>query len=88
MDRETFIGTLEREGFSEVVTVTREAHGVMDTHGHPFEAKALVLEGELTLRIDGSERRYVAGDVFHLRHNEQHAERYGPRGGQYLVGKK
>lgn len=88
MQRKAFIDTLKREGFLEIVTVTREAGGAMDTHGHPFESKALILDGELTLRIGDSERCYVAGDVLHLRNNEQHAERYGPRGVQYLVGRK
>jgi hypothetical protein len=28
------------------------------------------------------------GDVFHLPANVRHAERYGPNGVQYLVGRK
>jgi quercetin dioxygenase-like cupin family protein len=88
MERDAFVHMLEQEGFAEVVTVTREAGGVLDTHTHPFEAKALILDGEITLRVGELERRYSAGDVFHLPANVAHTERYGPQGVQYLVGRK
>jgi quercetin dioxygenase-like cupin family protein len=87
MDRETFVLTLAEEGFAEVVTVTREP-GVMAMHAHPFEAKALILAGELRIRTGDDERVYRPGEVFHLRPHVQHAEQYGPRGVQYLVGRK
>jgi quercetin dioxygenase-like cupin family protein len=87
MDRETFMRTLTEEGFPDPVVVTREA-GVMDEHAHPFEAKALIVAGEMHIRVGGEERRYQAGDVFHLAANLPHAERYGPEGVQYLVGRK
>ncbi|WP_322030971.1 cupin domain-containing protein [Paraburkholderia sp. J76] len=87
MQRETFIRSLADEGFPEPVVVTREA-GAMEVHSHPFEAKALVIEGELHIRVGDEERHYKAGDVFHLAANLPHAERYGPQGVQYLVGRK
>ncbi|MDR3396213.1 MAG: cupin domain-containing protein [Pandoraea sp.] len=87
MQRDAFEQALAREGFTELVTVTREA-GDLDVHAHPFEAKALILFGEIAIRVDGSERVYREGDVFHLPANVAHAERYGPAGVQYLVGRK
>lgn len=87
MQRDAFEQELAREGFTELVTVTREA-GDLDTHAHPFEAKALILFGEIAIRVDDDERLYCEGDVFHLNANEAHAERYGPAGVQYLVGRK
>jgi quercetin dioxygenase-like cupin family protein len=88
MEREEFLGILEREGFAEAVTVTREPNAALDVHEHPFEAKALILDGELTLRIGETDLIYQPGDVFHLRTREAHAERYGPKGVTYLVGRK
>ena len=88
MEREAFVGMLEREGYAQIVTVTREAGGALETHAHPFEAKALILDGEITLRVGDAERHYAPGDVFHLRSDEPHSERYGPQGVQYLVGRK
>jgi quercetin dioxygenase-like cupin family protein len=87
MDRETFIRTLTDDGFPDPVVVTRET-GVMEEHAHPFEAKALIMAGEMSISVGGEERRYQVGDVFHLAANVPHAERYGPEGVQYLVGRK
>lgn len=87
MQREAFVRTLAEEGFPEPVLVTREA-GAMDEHAHPFEAKALIVAGEMHIRVGGEERLYQVGDVFHLAANLRHAERYGPNGVQYLVGRK
>lgn len=87
MQRDAFIRSLAEEGFPEPVMVTREA-GEMDEHAHPFEAKALIIAGEIHLSVGGEERRYGVGDVFHLAASERHAERYGPEGVRYLVGRK
>jgi quercetin dioxygenase-like cupin family protein len=88
MERDDFIEMLAREGFQTTVLVEREAGASLDDHAHSFEAKALILEGELTLRIADTDTRYLAGDVFHLKANEIHSERYGPDGVCYLVGRK
>jgi quercetin dioxygenase-like cupin family protein len=88
MDRATFSFVLSEEGFSEVVTVEREPNGKMETHTHPFEAKALILRGEITIRTAESERVYRPGDVFHLAGNQEHDERYGPEGVVYLAGRR
>lgn len=88
MNREEFVEKLNQEGFQEFVTVAREPDGFLDEHMHPFEAKALILEGEILLRINDAVQVFRAGDVFHLHTNENHAERYGPEGVKYLVGRK
>ena len=88
MDRATFEAALISEGFSEIVTVTRVADGFLDTHAHPFEAKALILDGELSIHVGAVEQRYQIGQIFHLSANQPHSERYGPHGVQYLVGRK
>ena len=88
MERDEFIDALKREGYAEIVTVTRDPNGTADDHVHPFEAKALILHGELAIRIGTAEQVYKTGDVFHLQANESHSERYGPEGAQYLVGRK
>jgi len=88
MTRDEFLAELASEGFQEIATVTREAGQSLDTHAHPFEAKALIVEGELTIRARETERRFQAGDVFHLATNEPHSESYGPSGVVYLVGRK
>jgi quercetin dioxygenase-like cupin family protein len=88
MDTNLFLATLDREGFKEGITVTREPGGFADEHAHEFEAKALILNGELSIRSAAGETLYRVGDVFHLKAGEPHSERYGPAGVRYLVGRK
>lgn len=88
MSPEQFVAQLGAEGFVEVVTVERAAAGRLDDHAHPFEAKALILDGEITLRVAGEATVYRAGQIFHLPAGMPHAEAYGPAGVRYLVGRK
>lgn len=88
MERDRFLKTLADAGFDQVVTVERPPGAALDVHTHPFEAKALIVEGELYLRTGAEERVYRVGQVFHLQAGEAHAERYGPQGVRYLVGRK
>ena len=88
MNAEEFAQTLARDGFEPPVTVQREAHGMLAQHTHPFEAKALILAGEIRIAAQGAERTYRSGDIFHLPAHEPHTEHYGPEGVTYLVGRK
>ena len=83
-----FTAMLADEGFPAGALVEREANGKMDEHSHPFEAKALIVEGEIRLITADGERVYHEGQIFHLRANERHSEHYGPHGVKYLVGRK
>ncbi|MFY4703448.1 cupin domain-containing protein [Burkholderia glumae] len=87
MDHDTFVAALAREGFAAPVAVRREP-GSMAEHAHPFEAKALIVAGKITLRIAGVDTVYRPGDVFHLPAQTPHAEFYGPAGVDYLAGRK
>lgn len=88
MDKETFISQLKHEDFKEITTVTREPNGFVATHTHPFEAKALILAGEIRIHAQGSDVLYQQGKVFHLPSETPHTEQYGPQGVTYLVGRK
>jgi quercetin dioxygenase-like cupin family protein len=87
MNPDEFASMLRSEGFQEVVTVARDA-GSMGEHSHSFEAKALIVDGELQILTADGERTYKAGDVFHLQPGVKHSETYGPQGVKYLVGRK
>jgi quercetin dioxygenase-like cupin family protein len=88
LDQATFIEQLAREGFQPPVLVEREALGSLEAHAHPFEAKALVIEGELRIRTATGERCYAAGEVFHLAAHEPHSEVFGAQGVRYLAGRR
>lgn len=88
MDVEQFEQQLRAQGYEEFTTVTRPADGFLDVHTHPFEARALILSGEISIRCGQQETLYRPGQVFHLAAAEPHAERYGPAGVSYRVGRK
>lgn len=88
MQQAEFEAMLANEQFGEVVTLEREANKSLETHTHPFEAKALILRGELSIGTAGGERLYGVGDIFHLAAHTPHTERYGPEGVKYVVGRK
>ncbi|MCZ8252257.1 MAG: cupin [Hylemonella sp.] len=88
MDRARFEQELQSQGY-EMSTVTRTADGRLDVHTHPFEARALILAGEIRIRCEGEEEKlYRPGEVFHLAHGQPHSESYGPEGVSYLVGRR
>jgi len=88
MTAEEFSRQLRLAGFGEIVVVEREPNGRLGEHSHPFESQALILAGEISLRVAGQERRYQVGEVFHLDNGQRHEEWYGPAGVRYLVGRK
>jgi quercetin dioxygenase-like cupin family protein len=88
MEQQAFLDTLKAEGYAEPVRVRREPNGTFSDHAHPFEAKALILAGEIRIHAGGEIKIYRAGDVFHLRRDEPHRESYGPDGVEYLSGRR
>lgn len=88
MERQAFIDALKADGYAEPVLVRREPNGQLADHAHPFEAKALILAGEMRIHAGGEIKIYRAGDVFHLRRDEPHRESYGPEGVEYLSGRR
>lgn len=71
-------------GFDEVLERRWEPGAVVDTHSHPFDADALVVQGEMWL--DG--RHLRPGDGFVLARDVPHAERYGAEGATYWVARR
>lgn len=88
MNQDAFLKVLIQDNFPEPILVVREQGGFLDNHTHPFEVKALVTRGQIDIMIDGVKQTYLAGDVFHLKHGQEHAESYGNQGVQYLASRK
>lgn len=88
MNKEQFLQLLQQDGFPEPVEVQQTPNGHLDGHEHPFEVRALILEGAIEIMIDGVSRHYKMGDVFQLGYKQIHAESYGPHGVKYLASRK
>lgn len=87
MNDEPFECALRRDGF-DVRRDTMPAGTVVAEHAHPFDVRALVLNGEITLTVEGVEYAYREGDIFVLPAGHRHAEAVGPAGVDYLVGRR
>jgi quercetin dioxygenase-like cupin family protein len=83
-----FEAQLLGQGFAEVLEKKYPPAAVIDTHVHPFAPKALVVAGEMWLTVEGHTEHLVSGSTFELEPNIPHAERYGPQGATYWVGRK
>jgi hypothetical protein len=88
MNKDQFLQLLRQDGFPDPVEVHQIPNGHLDEHEHPFEVRALILEGSIEIVIDGMSKSYNIGDVFHLDNKQVHAESYGPHGVKYLASRK
>jgi mannose-6-phosphate isomerase-like protein (cupin superfamily) len=76
------------EGFDEVLERNWPADTVLDSHTHPFAAKALLVRGEMWLTIGDKTQHLQAGDCFELDQEVPHSERYGNAGATYWVARR
>jgi quercetin dioxygenase-like cupin family protein len=88
MNAAEFESALKRAGYLDVETKEYKPGFSTQPHSHPFDVRALVLEGELTLITNGQPRTYQAGEIFEMAAGCEHAERYGPAGARNLVGRR
>lgn len=85
-----FRSLMTAAGYQEVIERSWAPGTVLDTHTHPFEANALVVQGRMWLAEQGGpERELQAGDTFHLAPEIPHTERYcSEHGATYWVARK
>jgi len=88
MDRAVFEARLRAEGFPEIRENELQAGRHNAEHSHPFDVLALVLEGDITLTVQGEARTYRTGDEFSMKAGCPHVEDAGARGVRYLVGRR
>ena len=88
MTAEEFTEQLRQDGFEQVLTREQPADYFLGDHQHEFDARALILAGEITLTVSGQPQSYPRGTVFALDAGCVHTERAGPQGVTYLVGRR
>jgi quercetin dioxygenase-like cupin family protein len=86
LTREAFESDLRREGF-EVAYGGQQAGFAEDPHAHDFDARIMVLAGEITLTRDNKPETFRAGDHCEVPAGCQHTALVGPQGVAYIVGK-
>ena len=85
---DTFAAAARARGCDEVLERKWPASTVLEDHTHPFSVEALVVEGEMWLKVGANERHLGPGDEFTLEANVPHSERYGPEGATYWVARR
>ena len=88
MDQAAFRSELARDGFDEVDTRSIAPDLYNPPHSHPFEVRALMLAGELTLAWADKQRTFRPGEIFTMAAGCEHTEWFGPDGASYVVGRK
>ena len=83
-----FEANLRAQGFDDVLVREWAPLAVIDTHVHPFAAKAVVVRGEMWLQVGDTTRHLLPGGTFELEPNVPHSERYGNEGATYWVGRR
>ena len=79
MNRADFESEVREQGYREVVDRQMEAGAINPEHAHEFDARLLILEGEMTIMCDGEEHTYRSGDTFAMTAGRRHTERSGPQ---------
>lgn len=87
MDKAEFQAALRRDGFS-VVNTSIKPNLVTANHCHDFDARALVLGGEITITRDNTPVTFRAGQCFDVPTGCMHAEQVGPEGVALLSGRR
>ena len=76
------------DGCDEALVREWRADQVVGTHAHPFVAEAVVVRGEMWLSEGGRTWHLERGGSFRIGANVPHAERYGPEGATFWVGRR
>lgn len=79
---------LHGEGFRHTYVWEDGPDSSYSDHTHPLETAHVILEGEMTLTMDGRSTTYHAGDRCDVPAGALHAARMGPAGCRYLIGEK
>jgi len=87
MDTHVFESELKRDGY-DVMTNTTAGAKVNPEHSHPFDIRAMVLKGALTMNRDGRSQTFKPGEIFTMPRGCLHYESYGPEGAVVLIGRK
>jgi hypothetical protein len=88
MKREDFEAVLASQGYAPAVLMQQPIGYALDVHQHPFDAFALITQGEITIEVDGISSSYPAGTTLQLSANTPHKESASLHGVSYLAGRR
>ena len=87
MNQSDFEADLRREGYEVFYGGLRADH-VNPDHTHDWDARVMVIGGEITLTCGGKAETFRMGDSCAVAAGEVHAEQVGPQGVAYIAGRR
>ena len=87
MNQSEFEADLRRQGY-EVFYGGLQAGTANPDHAHDWDARVMVIGGEITLTRGGKTETFRVGDSCTVAAGEVHAEHVGPRGVAYVAGRR
>src|SRR5215469_9560027 len=87
MKESDFEADLRREGY-QIFYGGLQAGTVNPDHAHDWDARVMVIGGEITLARDGKAETFRAGDCCAVAAGEIHSEHVGPQGVAYIAGRR
>jgi quercetin dioxygenase-like cupin family protein len=88
MDAKEMTEQLRREGFLHTYTWQDRPNAYYPDHTHAALTAHIILDGEMTLTMDGKSRTYRSGERCDVPAGAVHSARMGPAGCRYLIGEK
>lgn len=88
MNQIEFEAQARTEGYAAPVEVAKPAGYHMDGHEHPFDAFALITQGQFDIGVNGVVTTYRAGDVFRVPRGTTHTESALSLGVTYLAARR
>ncbi len=79
---------LKRDGYTQVTVHKDPPDFEYPQHDHPVDTAYVVLNGEMMVRMDGTEYSLKAGERLDIRKYVAHFARMGKQGCEFLVGVK
>ena len=87
MNQREFEAELRREGY-QIFYGGLKPGDVNPEHAHDWDARVMVIGGEITLARGGKAETFRAGDSCAVSAGEMHAEHVGPQGVAYVAGRR
>ena len=88
MNEKELIAQLVGEGFSHTYVWEDVPNARYPDHTHGVETAHVILNGEMTLTMDGVTKTYNEGERCDVPANAVHSARMGPKGCRYLIGQR
>jgi len=79
---------LESEGFSRTYVWQDGPDVSYPEHTHAAETAHIILNGEMTLTMNGRSATFKTGDRCDVPAGTRHSAKMGPRGCRYLIGER